>query len=50
MLVLSILRRLIIATALKELLMGMSNDEHVVVEEGTTMVRSGTAIVGTRRA
>ena len=30
--------------------MGMSNDYHVAVEEGATMVRIGTAIFGARRA
>ena len=30
--------------------MGMSNDYHVAVEEGATMVRVGTAIFGARRA
>ena len=36
--------------SLKELSMGMSNDYHVAVEEGATMVRVGTAILGARRA
>jgi PLP dependent protein len=36
--------------SLKELSMGMSNDYHVAVEEGATMVRIGTAIFGARRA
>jgi pyridoxal phosphate enzyme (YggS family) len=36
--------------SLKELSMGMSNDYHVAVEEGATMVRVGTAIFGARRA
>jgi hypothetical protein len=30
--------------------MGMSNDYHVAVEEGVTMVRLGKAIFGGRRA
>ena len=33
---------------LKELAMGRSNDDHVAAEEGTTMVRLGTAIFGVR--
>ena len=33
---------------LKELSMGMSRDYHVAIEEGATMVRIGTAILGTR--
>jgi len=37
------------AISLKELSMGMSNDYHIAVEEGATMVRVGTAIFGTRR-
>ena len=36
--------------SLKELSMGMSNDYHVAVEEGVTMVRLGKAIFGGRRA
>jgi pyridoxal phosphate enzyme (YggS family) len=36
--------------SLNELSMGMSNDYHVAVEEGATMVRVGTAIFGVRRA
>jgi pyridoxal phosphate enzyme (YggS family) len=36
--------------SLKELSMGMSNDYHIAVEEGATMVRIGTAIFGARRA
>ena len=36
--------------SLKELSMGMSNDYHVAVEEGVTMVRLGKAILGGRRA
>jgi PLP dependent protein len=38
------------AVSLEELSMGMSNDYHVAVEEGATMVRIGTAIFGARRA
>ncbi|MBI5639441.1 MAG: YggS family pyridoxal phosphate-dependent enzyme [Nitrospirae bacterium] len=34
----------------KELSMGMSNDFEVAVEEGSTMVRVGTAIFGERKA
>lgn len=36
--------------SLRELSMGMSNDYHIAVEEGATMVRVGTAIFGARRA
>ena len=36
--------------SLKELSMGMSNDDHVAVEEGATMARVGRAIFGARRA
>ena len=36
--------------SLKELSMSMSNDYHVAVEEGATMVRLGMAIFGARRA
>jgi pyridoxal phosphate enzyme (YggS family) len=36
--------------SLKELSMGMSNDYHVAVEEGATMVRLGMAIFGARCA
>ena len=35
--------------SLEELSMGMSNDYHVAVEEGATMVRIGTAIFGERQ-
>ena len=38
------------SVSLKELSMGMSNDYHIAVEEGATMVRVGTAIFGARRA
>jgi uncharacterized pyridoxal phosphate-containing UPF0001 family protein len=34
--------------SLKELSMGISNDYQVAVEEGTMMVRLGTAIFGAR--
>jgi pyridoxal phosphate enzyme (YggS family) len=34
--------------SMKELSMGMSNDYHVAVEEGATMIRVGTAIFGVR--
>jgi pyridoxal phosphate enzyme (YggS family) len=34
--------------SMKELSMGMSNDYHVAVEEGATMIRVGTAIFGLR--
>jgi PLP dependent protein len=37
------------AGRLRELSMGMSNDFHVAVEEGATIVRVGTAIFGTRQ-
>jgi uncharacterized pyridoxal phosphate-containing UPF0001 family protein len=30
--------------------MGMSNDDHVAVEEGARIVRLGTVIFGARRA
>jgi len=43
-------RQAISTVSLKELSMGMSNDYHVAVEEGATMVRVGTAIFGVRRA
>ena len=43
-------RRPISTISLKELSMGMSNDYHVAVDEGATMVRLGTAIFGARRA
>jgi pyridoxal phosphate enzyme (YggS family) len=33
---------------LRELSMGMSHDYHIAVQEGSTMVRIGTAIFGTR--
>jgi PLP dependent protein len=34
--------------SMKELSMGMSNDYHIAVEEGATMIRVGTAIFGVR--
>lgn len=34
--------------SLKELSMGMSNDYHIAIEEGATMIRVGTAIFGVR--
>ena len=43
-------RQPISTISLKELSMGMSNDYHVAVAEGATMVRVGTAIFGARRA
>ncbi|MBN1656488.1 MAG: YggS family pyridoxal phosphate-dependent enzyme [Deltaproteobacteria bacterium] len=43
------LRQLATRYALGELSMGMSDDVEVAVEEGTTMVRVGTAIFGERR-
>ena len=49
-LVLRLSRQPISTISLKELSMGMSNDYHVVVEEGATMVRLGTAIFGVRCA
>jgi hypothetical protein len=42
------LREFTIATGLKQLSMGMSNDFEVAIEEGATMVRIGTAIFGGR--
>jgi pyridoxal phosphate enzyme (YggS family) len=36
------------AVSMKELSMGMSNDYHVAVEEGATLIRVGTAIFGVR--
>jgi hypothetical protein len=38
------------AHLLRHLSMGMSHDYHVAVEEGSTIVRVGTAIFGARRA
>lgn len=35
-------------TALQDLSMGMSNDYEIAVQEGATLVRVGTAIVGPR--
>ena len=35
--------------ALKELSMGMSNDFHIAVEEGATMIRIGRALMGPRQ-
>ena len=49
-LALSLSRQPISIVSLKELSMGISNDDHVAVEEGATMVRVGTAIWGARRA
>jgi PLP dependent protein len=43
-------RQPISTISLKELSMGMSNDYHVAVEEGATMMRVGTVIFGARRA
>ena len=43
-------RQSIGTVSLKELSMGMSNDYHVAVYEGATMVRGGTAIFGARHA
>lgn len=43
-------RQTVSTVFLKELSMGMSNDYHIAVEEGATMVRVGTAIFGARRA
>jgi len=43
-------RQPISTISLKELSMGRSNDYHVAVAEGATMVRVGTAIFGARRA
>jgi len=36
-------------TALKDLSMGMSGDYQIGVEEGSTMIRVGTAIFGKRK-
>ena len=36
--------------SLKESSMGMSNDDHVAVEEGATIMRLGAAILGVRCA
>lgn len=36
------------AVELKELSMGMSHDMQVAIEEGSTMIRVGTAIFGSR--
>jgi uncharacterized pyridoxal phosphate-containing UPF0001 family protein len=33
---------------MEELSMGMSGDYHVAIEEGSTMIRVGTAIFGQR--
>ena len=43
------LSELVLKCKLKELSMGMSNDFEVAIEEGTTMVRIGTAIFGERK-
>ncbi|MDX2268450.1 MAG: YggS family pyridoxal phosphate-dependent enzyme [Bryobacter sp.] len=43
------LRELAEGLGLKELSMGMSNDLEVAVEEGSTMVRVGTALFGSRK-
>jgi len=42
------LKELALSTGLKHLSMGMSNDFEVAIEEGTTMIRIGTAIFGKR--
>ena len=47
-LVLRLLRQPISTLSLKELAMGISNDYHVAVEEGATIVRLGTAILAGR--
>ncbi|MGH7146510.1 MAG: hypothetical protein ACREIJ_01220 [Nitrospiraceae bacterium] len=49
-LVLRLLRQPISTISLKELPMGISNDYHVAVEEGATMMRLGTATFGVRCA
>lgn len=38
----------IVPTTFSELSMGMSNDYHIAIEEGSTMVRVGSAIFGER--
>ena len=43
-------RQAISTISLEERSLGMSNDDHVAVEEGATMVRRGTAIFGARCA
>jgi hypothetical protein len=35
---------------MNELSMGMSNDYHLAIEEGSTMIRIGSAIFGKRTA
>ncbi len=44
----SLMERKIMKGQMKELSMGMSNDYHIAIEEGATMVRVGTAIFGKR--
>ena len=44
----ALLRRGVPASALRHLSMGMSHDFEAAIEEGSTMVRVGTAIFGTR--
>jgi pyridoxal phosphate enzyme (YggS family) len=43
------LRELALANGLQQLSMGMSGDYRVAIEEGSTLVRIGTAIFGSRR-
>jgi uncharacterized pyridoxal phosphate-containing UPF0001 family protein len=43
------LRELATQYGLKELSMGMSNDLEVAIEEGSTLVRVGTALFGSRK-
>jgi uncharacterized pyridoxal phosphate-containing UPF0001 family protein len=45
---LSLPRQLISATSLKKISKGRLNEYHGVVEEGATMVRDSTAILGVR--
>jgi uncharacterized pyridoxal phosphate-containing UPF0001 family protein len=45
-----LLRRLVDDLGLTECSMGMTDDLEVAVEEGSTMVRVGTAVFGTRPA
>ena len=44
----SLLRDGVEPSILRELSMGMSHDYHIAVQEGSTLVRIGTAIFGTR--
>ena len=44
-----LLRKLFEQTGLQTLSMGMSSDFEVAIEEGSTMVRIGAALLGPRR-